>query len=376
MDIKPLLMLMAEKKASDLFITAGRPPSIKIDGVIRPVGSQSLTPALAREVVYSVMNDKQRKEFEESKECQFAIGAKGIGRFRVSAFVQRDASGMVVRRIETKIPTIEELRLPPVLHELAMTKRGMVIFVGGTGTGKSTSLAALIGYRNRHSSGHIITVEDPIEYVHVHDGCIVTQREVGVDTDSFEIALRNTLRQAPDVILIGEIRSKQTMEQAIIFAETGHLVLATLHANNANQALDRIINFFPEEARGQLFMDLSLNLKGVVAQQLCPRKDGQGRRAAVEVLINTPLVADMIRKGEVHKIKELMKRSREQGMITFDQALFELYEQGEISYEDALRYADSANEVRLMIKLQGSGDLVALGDAAGDRISLTERADA
>jgi twitching motility protein PilU len=252
----------------------------------------------------------------------------------------------------------------------------MVIFVGGTGTGKSTSLAALIGYRNRHSSGHIITVEDPIEYVHVHDGCIVTQREVGVDTDSFEIALRNTLRQAPDVILIGEIRSKQTMEQAIIFAETGHLVLATLHANNANQALDRIINFFPEEARGQLFMDLSLNLKGVVAQQLCPRKDGQGRRAAVEVLINTPLVADMIRKGEVHKIKELMKRSREQGMITFDQALFELYEQGEISYEDALRYADSANEVRLMIKLQGSGDLVALGDAAGDRISLTERADA
>jgi twitching motility protein PilU len=376
MDIKPLLMLMAEKKASDLFITAGRPPSIKIDGVIRPVGSQSLTPALAREVVYSVMNDKQRKEFEESKECQFAIGAKGIGRFRVSAFVQRDATGMVVRRIETKIPTIEELRLPPVLHELAMTKRGMVIFVGGTGTGKSTSLAALIGYRNRHSSGHIITVEDPIEYVHVHDGCIVTQREVGVDTDSFEIALRNTLRQAPDVILIGEIRSKQTMEQAIIFAETGHLVLATLHANNANQALDRIINFFPEEARGQLFMDLSLNLKGVVAQQLCPRKDGQGRRAAVEVLINTPLVADMIRKGEVHKIKELMKRSREQGMITFDQALFELYEQGEISYEDALRYADSANEVRLMIKLQGSGDLVALGDAAGDRISLTERADA
>jgi twitching motility protein PilU len=376
MDIKPLLMLMAEKKASDLFITAGRPPSIKIDGVIRPVGSQSLTPAMAREVVYSVMNDKQRKEFEESKECQFAIGAKGIGRFRVSAFVQRDATGMVVRRIETKIPTIEELRLPPVLHELAMTKRGMVIFVGGTGTGKSTSLAALIGYRNRHSSGHIITVEDPIEYVHVHDGCIVTQREVGVDTDSFEIALRNTLRQAPDVILIGEIRSKQTMEQAIIFAETGHLVLATLHANNANQALDRIINFFPEEARGQLFMDLSLNLKGVVAQQLCPRKDGQGRRAAVEVLINTPLVADMIRKGEVHKIKELMKRSREQGMITFDQALFELYEQGEISYEDALRYADSANEVRLMIKLQGSGDLVALGDAAGDRISLTERADA
>jgi twitching motility protein PilU len=376
MDIKPLLMLMAEKKASDLFITAGRPPSIKIDGVIRPVGSQSLTPALAREVVYSVMNDKQRKEFEESKECQFAIGAKGIGRFRVSAFVQRDATGMVVRRIETKIPTIEELRLPPVLHELAMTKRGMVIFVGGTGTGKSTSLAALIGYRNRHSSGHIITVEDPIEYVHEHDGCIVTQREVGVDTESFEIALRNTLRQAPDVILIGEIRSKQTMEQAIIFAETGHLVLATLHANNANQALDRIINFFPEEARGQLFMDLSLNLKGVVAQQLCPRKDGQGRRAAVEVLINTPLVADMIRKGEVHKIKELMKRSREQGMITFDQALFELYEQGEISYEDALRYADSANEVRLMIKLQGSGDLVALGDAAGDRISLTERADA
>jgi twitching motility protein PilU len=376
MDIKPLLMLMVEKKASDLFITAGRPPSIKIDGVIRPVGSQSLTSPLAREVVYSVMNDKQRKEFEETRECQFAIGAKGVGRFRVSAFIQRDTVGMVLRRIETRIPTIEELRLPPVLQELAMTKRGMVIFVGGTGTGKSTSLAAIIGYRNRHSTGHIITVEDPIEFVHEHDGCIITQREVGVDTDSFEVALRNTLRQAPDVILIGEIRSKQTMEQAIVFAETGHLVLATLHANNANQALDRIINFFPEEARGQLFMDLSLNLKGVVAQQLCPRKDGHGRRAVVEVLINTPLVADMIRKGEVHKIKELMKRSREQGMVTFDQALFELYEEGEISYEDALRYADSANEVRLMIKLQGSGELAigAEANAPIDRISLVDKA--
>ena len=376
MDIKPLLMLMVEKKASDLFITAGRPPSIKIDGVIRPVGSQSLTSPLAREVVYSVMNDKQRKEFEETKECQFAIGAKGVGRFRVSAFIQRDTVGMVLRRIETRIPTIEELRLPPVLQELAMTKRGLVIFVGGTGTGKSTSLAAIIGYRNRHSTGHIITVEDPIEFVHEHDGCIITQREVGVDTESFDVALKNTLRQAPDVILIGEIRSKQTMEQAIVFSETGHLVLATLHANNANQALDRIINFFPEEARGQLFMDLSLNLKGVVAQQLCPRKDGQGRRAVVEVLINTPLVADMIRKGEVHKIKELMKRSREQGMVTFDQALFELYEEGEISYEDALRYADSANEVRLMIKLQGSGELAigAEANAPIDRISLVDKA--
>jgi twitching motility protein PilU len=357
MDLKQameqLLGVMVETKGSDLFITAGWPPSIKVDGVLRPAGKQPLTPEQARELVLVLMNDRQREEFDRTHECQFAIGRPRLGRFRVSAFVQRDAAGMVLRRIETKIPTLEELRLPSVLRDLAMTKRGMVIFVGGTGTGKSTSLAALVGYRNRHSTGHIITIEDPIEFVHSHDGCIITQREVGVDTESFEVALKNTLRQAPDVILIGEIRTRQTMEHAIAFAETGHLVLSTLHANNANQALDRIINFFPEDGRNQLFLDLSLNLKAIVAQQLVARKAGQGRRAVIEILINTPLAADMIRRGEVHTLKELMKKSREQGMITFDQALFDLYQEGEISYEDALRYADSANEVRLMIKLQG-----------------------
>jgi len=304
-------------------------------------------------MVYELMNERQRAEFEDTKECQFAISRPSLGRFRVSAFVQRDSPGMVLRRIETRIPTLEELKLPSILRDLAMIKRGLVIFVGATGTGKSTSLAALISYRNHHSSGHIITVEDPIEYLHEHDGCIITQREVGVDTESFEVALRNTLRQAPDVILIGEIRTRQTMEYAITFAETGHLVLATLHANNANQAMDRIINFFPEESRAQMLLDLSLNLKGIIAQQLVPRKNGQGRRAVVEILLNTPLAADLIRAGEVHKLKDLMKRSGEQGMITFDQALFNLYQEGEISYEDALKYADSANEVRLMIKLQG-----------------------
>jgi twitching motility protein PilU len=373
MDFNQFLILMAQKKASDLFITAGRPPSIKIDGVVRPIGSEPLTSRQSREIVYSVMNDKQQKEFEETRECQFAIDAKSVGRFRVSAYIQRDAAAMVLRRIETRIPTMEELTLPPVMRDLAMTKRGMVIFVGATGTGKSTSLAALVGYRNRHSTGHIITIEDPIEFVHEHDGCIISQREVGVDTDSFEIALRNTLRQAPDVILIGEIRTRQTMEYAIAFAETGHLVLATLHANNANQALDRIINFFPEDSRNQLFMDLSLNLKGIVAQQLAPRKDGKGRRAVIEVLINTPLASDLIRKGEVHKLKELMKRSREHGMVTFDQALYELYMEGEISFEDALKYADSANEVRLMIKLQGSSTEDLQGGGVLDRISLVEK---
>ncbi|AGA89528.1 pilus retraction protein PilT [Thioflavicoccus mobilis 8321] len=353
MDFRQLLALMMKKKASDLFITAGWPPSIKVDGTVHPIGNKPLTKAQASELVRGVMSDSQRLEFDKTNECQFAISAQDIGRFRVSAFVQRNSPGMVLRRIETEIPTIEDLLLPPVLRDLAMTKRGIVFFVGGTGTGKSTSLAALVGYRNRHSTGHIITIEDPIEFMHQHDGCIVTQREVGVDTESFEVALKNTLRQAPDVILIGEIRTRQTMEYAIAFAETGHLVLATLHANNANQALDRIINFFPEEGRRQLFMDLSLNLKGIVAQQLLPRKNGQGRRAAVEVLLNTPLASDLIRKGEVHKLKELMKRSKEQGMMTFDQALFDLYQEGEISYDDALKYADSANEVRLMIKLRG-----------------------
>ena len=352
--LEKLLTALVETKGSDLFITAGWPPSIKVDGVIRPAGKHPLTAEQARELVLAVMNESQREEFLRTKECQFAISRAKMGRFRVSALVQRDSPAMVLRRIETRIPTIEELKLPPILRDLAMTKRGMVIFVGGTGTGKSTSLAALVGYRNRHSTGHIITIEDPVEYLHDHDGCIITQREVGVDTESFEVALKNTLRQAPDVILIGEIRTRQTMEYAIAFAETGHLVLATLHANNANQALDRIINFFPEDSRNQLLLDLSLNLKAVVAQQLITRKGRKGRRAVVEVMINTPLVGDLVRKGEVHKLKELMKRSREQGMVTFDQALYDLFTEGEIGYEDALKYADSANEVRLMIKLQGT----------------------
>jgi twitching motility protein PilU len=357
MDFVDLLKMCVEQKGSDIFITAGAAPSIKVNGVINPVTEKPLSPEAARKVVYDILNDKQRSEFEQTSECNFAISASGVGRFRVNVFVQRSNVGMVLRRIETQIPTFEELKLPPILKDLAMTKRGMVLFVGGTGTGKSTSLASMIGYRNRTSKGHIITIEDPIEYVHQHAGCIVTQREVGVDTVSYDVALKNTLRQAPDVILIGEIRHRETMDYAIAFAETGHLVLATLHANNANQAMDRIINFFPEERRGQLFMDLSLNLKAVVAQLLIPRKDGKGRRAAIEVLINTPLMADLIGKGEVHEIKALMKESTEHGMQTFDQALFQLYKEGEITRDDALLYADSANEVRLMIKLdQSQGD--------------------
>ena len=368
--LEKLLTALVETKGSDLFVTAGWPPSIKVDGVIRPAGKHPLTTAQARDMVLALMNETQREEFLRTKECQFAISRDKIGRFRVSALVQRDSAAMVLRRIETRIPTIEELKLPPVLRDLAMAKRGMVIFVGGTGTGKSTSLAALVGYRNRHSTGHIITVEDPIEYLHDHDGCIITQREVGVDTESFEVALKNTLRQAPNVILIGEIRTRQTMDYAIAFAETGHLVMATLHANNANQALDRIINFFPEDSRNQLLLDLSLNLRAVVAQQLVARKGNKGRRAVVEVLINTPLAADLIRKGEVHKLKELMKRSREQGMVTFDQALYDLFTEGEISYEDALKYADSANEVRLMIKLQGGEEQLQAVGRSIEGISL------
>jgi twitching motility protein PilU len=321
------------------------------------------------------MTPAQREEFTNTNECNFAVSEKGVGRFRVSAFVQRDAVGMVLRRIEATIPDIDDLKLPPIIRDLAMTKRGLVIFVGATGTGKSTSLASMIGFRNKNSSGHIISIEDPIEFVHDHAGCIITQREVGIDTESYEVALKNTLRQAPDVILIGEIRTRETMDYAIAFAETGHLCLSTLHANNANQALDRIINFFPEDRRGQLFLDLSLNLRGIVAQQLVRTKDGKSRRAVVEVLLNTPLAADLIRKGEVHKLKELMKRSNEQGMVTFDQALYKLYREGAISYEDALLHADSANEVRLMIKLGGDVDAdrfaagldgVALVDEGGD----------
>jgi len=348
-----LLALLVQKKGSDLFLTAGFPPAIKVDGKVTPVTNQPLTPQHTMELAHAVMNDKQAATFEATKECNFAIGPAGLGRFRVNAFIQRGAVGLVFRTINTAIPKLEDLGLPPVLKEIAMTKRGLVLFVGGTGTGKSTSLAALIGYRNENSYGHIITIEDPIEFVHEHKNCIITQREIGVDTDSWEIALKNTLRQAPDVILIGEIRDRETMEHAIAFAETGHLCMGTLHANNANQAMDRIINFFPEERRPQLLMDLSLNLKAVVSQRLIPHRDGKGRVAAVEVLLNSPLISDLIGKGEIHEIKEIMKKSRELGMQTFDQALFELYEAGKISYDDALRFADSMNEVRLMIKLHG-----------------------
>ena len=351
-----LLKLMAAQRASDLFITAGMAPSMKVNGKLAPVGDAPLTPQQSRDLVLSVMTPPQREEFEKTHECNFAIGLSGVGRFRVSSFYQRNQVGMVLRRIETKIPTVDELSLPPIVKQLAMTKRGIIIFVGATGTGKTTSLASMIGHRNKNSNGHIITIEDPIEFVHRHEGCIITQREVGVDTDSWEAALKNTLRQAPDVIMIGEVRTREGMDHAIAFAETGHLVLCTLHANNANQAMDRIINFFPEDRRDQVLMDLSLNLKGVVAQQLVPRVDGKGRRVAMEILLGTPLVQDYIRDGEIHKLKEVMKDSTQLGMKTFDQSLFELYQAGEISYDDALRYADSQNEVRLKIKLAQSGD--------------------
>jgi twitching motility protein PilU len=348
-----LLRALVAKKGSDLFITAGFPPAMKVDAKMTPVSQQSLTPQHTGVLVRSIMNDKQAAEFEARKECNFAINPAGIGRFRVNCFVQMGSVGMVLRVITTSIPNFEDLKLPPVLKDVAMTKRGLVLFVGGTGSGKSTSLAAMIGYRNENSYGHIITIEDPVEYVHPHKNCIVTQREVGVDTDSWEAALKNTLRQAPDVILIGEIRDREVMEHAVAFAETGHLALGTLHANNSNQAMDRIINFFPEERRQQLLMDLSLNLKAVISQRLIPVKEGKGRAAAVEVLLNSPLISDLIFKGEVHGIKDIMKKSKELGMQTFDQAIFDLYEAGRIGYEDALRFADSTNEVRLNIKLHG-----------------------
>ena len=351
MDFDSLLKLMVHKNASDMFITPGVAPSLKINGRITPVTQASLTPPQAEEIIHNVMSPAQREEFARHSECNFAISASGIGRFRVSAFRQRNHAGMVLRKIETTIPLVEDLGLPPIVKDLAMAKRGLVIFVGATGSGKSTSLASMIGYRNKNSTGHIISIEDPIEYIHNHQGCIVTQREVGLDTESFETALKNTLRQAPDVILIGEIRTRETMDHAIAFAETGHLCLSTLHANNANQALDRIINFFPEDRKNQLLMDLSLNMKGFVAQQLIPTPDGQGRVVAVEVLINSPLMADLIRKGEIHQMKPLMAKSNQQGMKTFDQALYELYRNSDITYEDAINHADSANELRLMIKL-------------------------
>ena len=351
--IHDLLGLVVKQNASDLFITASFPPAIKVDGRIMPVSKTTLSPTHTIELARSIMNDKQAAEFENSKEVNFAVAPPGIGRFRVNAFLQQGRVGMVMRRINTTIPKFDDLSLPPVLKDVIMSKRGLVIFIGATGSGKSTSMAALLGYRNANSHGHIITIEDPIEFVHEHQGCIITQREVGVDTEGWEIALRNSLRQAPDVILIGEIRSPETMDHAIAFAETGQLCLATLHANNSNQAMDRIINFFPNERRQQLLMDLSLNVRAFVSQRLLPRRDGQGRVPAVEVMLNSPLVSDLIFKGDVNGIKEIMKRSRELGMQTFDQALFDLYEAGTISYEDALRNADSLNDLRLQIKLHG-----------------------
>ncbi len=348
-----LLRGMISQKASDLFVTAGFPPAFKIDGKMTPVSNQALTPQHTQELARSIMNDRQAAEFESSHECNFAIAPPGIGRFRVNVFMQQQRVGMVLRTITTKIPSFEELRLPTVLKEVTLTKRGLVILVGGTGSGKSSTLAAMIGYRNFNSHGHIITIEDPVEYVHEHNKCIITHREVGVDTDNWHNALKNTLRQAPDVILIGEIRDRETMEYAVAFAETGHLCMATLHANSANQALDRIINFFPEERREQLLMDLSLNTKALISQRLIPKKDGKGRAAAFEILLNSPLISDLIFKGNVHEIKTVMSKSRELGMQTFDQALFDLHEEGLISYEEALKNADSVNDLRLRIKLEG-----------------------
>jgi twitching motility protein PilU len=347
-----LLRMLKSRNGSDLYITVGAPPSMKIDGKMTPVANQKLTTEHTQALVRGIMNDKQLAEFEASNECNFAISMPNVSRFRVNAFVQRGSFGMVVRILTSEIPSFEDLKLPPILKEISATKRGMVIFVGATGSGKSTSLASMIDYRNTNSQGHIITIEDPIEYVHRHKGCIVTQREIGTDTEGWEIALKNTLRQAPDVILIGEVRERDTMEHAIMFAETGHLCLCTLHANSTNQAMDRIINFFPEDRRQQLLMDLSLNLKAVISQRLIKTMDGKGRRAAIEVLINTPLMGDLILKGEIPQMKELMSKSRELGMQTFDQSLFDLLEEGAISVEEGLRNADSVNDLRLRLKLE------------------------
>ncbi|HEX5312037.1 PilT/PilU family type 4a pilus ATPase [Aquabacterium sp.] len=349
--INDLLRLLVARGGSDLFLTADFPPAIKVDGKVTKVSPQPLTAQHTISLARAVMNDKQAAEFERTKECNFAISPGGIGRFRVNAFVQQGCIGMVMRVIPQQLPTVDGLGLPQILKEVVMAKRGLLILVGATGSGKSTTLAAMVDHRNENSYGHIITIEDPVEFVHPHKNCIVTQREVGIDTDGWEMALKNTLRQAPDVILMGEIRDRETMEHAVAFAETGHLCMATLHANSANQALDRIINFFPEERRAQLLMDLSLNLRGLVSQRLLPRQEGKGRVAAVEILLNTPLVSDLIFKGEVGEIKEIMKKSREQGMQTFDQALYDLYEGNYVTYEDALRNADSINDLRLQIKL-------------------------
>ena len=356
MDIATILKAAVQHDASDIFITAGRAASLKVNGRLATLTKDLLSGDDVRELVFSTMSDEQKQAFERDKECNYAIAMQDSGRFRVSAMYQRNNVAMVLRRIKDEVPELDNLNVPNVLKELAMAKRGLVLFVGGTGSGKSTTLAALIGHRNKNSTGHILTIEDPIEFDHPHGGCVVTQREVGIDTESYEIALKNSLRQAPDVIMIGEIRDKQTMDYGVAFAETGHLCISTLHANNSNQAMDRIINFFPEERHKQLFLDLSLNLKAVVSQRLIPTISGEGRCVAVEVLLNTPLVADLIEKGKVSEIKEVMKRSRELGMQTFDQAVYDLYKAGEISYEECLKNSDSPNEVRLMIKLGGDTD--------------------
>jgi len=370
LEIVTILRAAVQHDASDIFITAGRPASLKVAGRLASLSQEPLTDEEAKDLVTSTMTDAQKRDFERDKECNYSISTGSAGRFRVSALYQRNKIAMVLRRIKDEIPTIDELNIPEIVKELAMTKRGLVIFVGATSSGKSTTLAAMIGHRNHNSSGHILTIEDPIEFDHDHAGCVVTQREVGIDTESYEVALKNSLRQAPDVIMIGEIRTRQTMDYAVAFSETGHLCLSTLHANNANQAMDRIINFFPEERHKQLFVDLSLNLKAVVAQRLIPKKDGSGRCVAVEVLLNTPLVADLIEKGKVSEIKDLMKRSGEHGMQTFDQSVFKLYKEGQISYEDALKNADSANEVRLMIKLDAETSIQAEKEQETNELSL------
>lgn len=374
--MRDLLKALVERDGSDLFITVGFPPAMKIHGKVTPVSKTKLTPENAKSLCQAIMNDKQLKEFEATKECNFALAPEGVGRFRANAYIQQGYHGLVLRVIETDVPNIDKLKLPEVLKDVVMTKNGLVIMVGGTGSGKSTSLAAMIDYRNDNTYGHIITIEDPIEYVHPHKKCIIMQREVGVDTDDWEIALKNTLRQAPDVILLGEIRDRETMEFAIAFAETGHLAMATLHANSSNQALDRIINFFPEERKSQLLMDLSLNLKSVISQRLLKTPDGKGRVAAIEILLNSPLISDLILKGDVHEIKTIMSKSNELGMKTFDQALFDLYEADKISYDDALRSADSMNELRLRIKLEGKAAKGKDQKDDLDHINLHEEEDA
>jgi len=371
MNFNDLLQKMVREDASDMFVTAKLAVSAKINGELRAIDEQILTPEQALGLVHDAMSDKQKLEFEESKECNFAISIDGIGRFRISAFWQRDMAGMVIRRIVTEIPEADDLGLPPVLKDVVMSKRGLVLFVGGTGTGKSTSMAALIGYRNKNSRGHILTIEDPVEFVHEHGKCMVTQREVGLDTESFDSALKSSLRQAPDVILIGEIRSQETMEHALSFAETGHLCIATLHANNANQAIDRIMHLVPADQHGKLLFDLALNLRGIIAQQLVPTRDGNGRVAAIEILLNSPYVAELIKKGDIGSIKEVMEKSGDQGMQTFDRALFNLYQQGLINYADALHHADSPNDLRLMIKLR-SNDQGGTGSLSGVTIDGLE----